>query len=167
MAADKIIHGRINLNMIEKDWLFKGEKVLKNGKKGLYLDFVMFYTEEQDDKGQNGMIKQSVPSDIFKKEKKLAKEDRTQGAILGNLLEFSSDNSNEENRPGYTGKSKKQKEEDEEEEEEETNEEVEQEEEEEEEERKPVSKKKPATKPIGNKKKRPAEDEDDEDDLPF
>ena len=39
--ADKIIHGRINVDAINKAWLYKGEK-------GTYLDFTMFYNEEQD-----------------------------------------------------------------------------------------------------------------------
>lgn len=103
MASDKIIHGRINVDKINKAWLFKGDK-------GTYLDFTMFYNEEQDQYQTNGMIVQSVPSDVFKKEKDLDKDKRSKGEILGNCKEFSKLGSREESTPGYTGNSSKKKE---------------------------------------------------------
>jgi hypothetical protein len=103
MASDKIIHGRINVDAIKKEWLFKGEK-------GTYLDFTMFYNEEQDQYQNNGMITQSVPNAVFKKEKDLPKDERSKGPILGNAKEFSKVGNREESSPGYTGKSKAAKE---------------------------------------------------------
>jgi hypothetical protein len=112
MASDKIIHIRINVEKINKKWLYKGEK-------GTYLDVTCFYNEEQDEHGQNGMVVQSVPSDIYKKEKDLPKDDRSKGEILGNAKEFSKVNMREESTPGYTGSSKKKSNKKEEEEDEE------------------------------------------------
>ena len=63
-----MITGKINVSLIDKDKLFKG-------KKGLYLDFVMFETPDNQ-YGDDYMIKQS-----------LTKEERDAGAdtpILGN-----------------------------------------------------------------------------------
>lgn len=94
--ADKIIHGRINVDAINQAWLFKGEK-------GRYLDFTMFYNEEQDQYQNNGMIVQSVPTEVYKKEKDLPKDKRSSGAILGNAKEFAKVNNREESSPGYTG----------------------------------------------------------------
>ena len=51
------------------------------------------------------MITQSVPNEVFKKEKDLPKEQRSKGAILGNAKEFARVGNREESSPGYTGKS--------------------------------------------------------------
>lgn len=96
--ADKIIHIRINVEKIEKKWLYKGEK-------GTYLDATIFYNEEQDDKGGNGMITQTVPTDIYKKEvaDKVPKDKRTRGEILGNCKEWQK-GGDSESIPGSDGK---------------------------------------------------------------
>jgi hypothetical protein len=66
----------------------------------------LFYNEEQDQYQNNGMITQSVPNEVFKKEKDLPKEQRSKGAILGNAKEFAKVGNREESSPGYTGKPK-------------------------------------------------------------
>lgn len=74
MATDKksqMIKVKINLTKINKDWLFQGEK-------GTYLDATLWFTEEQDDNGNNGMITQDVPKAIWEKDKQV------RGTILGN-----------------------------------------------------------------------------------
>lgn len=102
--ADKIIHGRIDVTKINKDWLYKGEK-------GTYLDFTMFYNEEQDEYGQNGMVVQSVPSALYKKEKEagVTKDKMSKGNILGNLKEWSESNNRKESTPGYRGEEEPKK----------------------------------------------------------
>lgn len=99
--ADKIIHIRIDVQKINKAWLFKGEK-------GTYLDATVFYNEEQDQYESNGMIVQSVPNDIYKKEKAagVAKKDMTKGEILGNCKEWAAGGGNREAVPGSEQKSK-------------------------------------------------------------
>jgi hypothetical protein len=65
----KTIALKIDVSKIDKSRLFKGQK-------GTYLDAVLFYDENSDQYGNNGMIVQSV-----------SKEERAQGikgAILGN-----------------------------------------------------------------------------------
>ncbi len=73
--ADKIIKLKINTKDIKKEWLFVGEK-------GVYLNVTLLYNEKQNDKGQNGMIVQDVPSEIYKADKSV------KGPILGNAKEF-------------------------------------------------------------------------------
>jgi hypothetical protein len=103
MAADKIIHGRININNLKKEWFFQGEK-------GLYIDFTIFYNEQQDEMKQNGMIVQAVPRKIYEAEKKqgLDKKQMTQGPILGNCVNFATANRSAESMPGYTGQQPQQ-----------------------------------------------------------
>lgn len=69
--ADKVIHLRIDVKKINKAWLYEGEK-------GTYLDCVCLFNEVQDGYGSNGMIIQSVPTAVYKKDKE------TKGEILGN-----------------------------------------------------------------------------------
>lgn len=69
----KTISLKIDVTKIDKNKLFKG-------KKGTYLDAVLFYNSEKDQYDNNGMIVQSV-----------SKEERdagNRGAILGNAKEF-------------------------------------------------------------------------------
>lgn len=77
MAADKIIHLRVDVTKLNKEWFYKGEK-------GTYADMVLFFNNEQDQYESNGMITQSVPARIYEKEKDKPVKERTQGAILGN-----------------------------------------------------------------------------------
>lgn len=100
MASDKIIHLRINVKKINKDWLYEGEK-------GTYLDCTVFYNEEQDEYESNGMITQSVPAKIYEKEKDVEKSKRTRGEILGNCKEFKKGGGNSESVPGSEKKTKK------------------------------------------------------------
>lgn len=73
--ADKIIHISIDVTKIKKEWLLKGAK-------GTYANLTLLYNEEQDQYGNNGMIVQSAPKEIYEK-------DKTQkGPILGNCKEF-------------------------------------------------------------------------------
>lgn len=90
--ADKIIHLRIDVSKINKQWLFKGEK-------GTYLDATLFYNEEQDQFESNGMIVQSVPRVVYEKEKDKPKNEKTKGEILGNAKVFGSAG-NRESVPG-------------------------------------------------------------------
>ena len=73
--ADKIFNLNIDVSKIIKAWLF-------NGKKGVYCNVTFLYNEEKDDYGQNGMIVQSVPKEIYEKDKTV------KGPILGNGSEF-------------------------------------------------------------------------------
>lgn len=83
IMADKIIKLKINVSrdVLNKDWLFVGEK-------GTYLNCTLLYNEEQDSYGNNGMIVQDVPKAVYEKEKKLPADKRTKGNILGNAKEF-------------------------------------------------------------------------------
>ena len=65
-----IIALKIDVNKIDKARLYKGEK-------GTYLDAVVFFNEEADQYGNNGMITQSVSKE--------EREAGTRGAILGNV----------------------------------------------------------------------------------
>jgi hypothetical protein len=69
----KTITLKIDVSKIDKSKLFKG-------KKGTYLDAVLFFKEEQDKYGNNGMIVQSVSKE--------EREQGTKGAILGNAKVF-------------------------------------------------------------------------------
>lgn len=71
----KIINVKINVDEIEKAWLFQGEK-------GRYLNCTILFSDEKDTFGNNGMIVQQVPKEIYKKNNK------TQGPILGNCSVF-------------------------------------------------------------------------------
>lgn len=86
--ADKIIHLRIDVKKLIKDYFFNGEK-------GTYADMVLFYNEEQDQYGANGMIVQSIPKAIVDKEKSLPKEQKTKGPILGNAKVWANTGSRE------------------------------------------------------------------------
>lgn len=88
--ADKFIHIRINVKKINKEWLYTGEK-------GNYLDAVVHFNEVQDSYGSNGMITQSVPKDVYLKDKTI------KGVILGNskVWEKNSDDRSE-SIPGGT-----------------------------------------------------------------
>jgi len=72
----KTITLKIDVDKIDKDRLFKG-------KKGTYLDAVLFLNEEDDEYGNNGMIVQSVSKE--------EREAGTKGAILGNAKMFGVD----------------------------------------------------------------------------
>ena len=95
--ADKILNLRIDVTKINKAWLFKSEKT-----GSVYMDATVFYNEEQDTYGQNGMIVQSVPKSIFDAEKNKPKSEKTQGEILGNCKDFATQKGvrNEEAQPG-------------------------------------------------------------------
>lgn len=73
--ADKVIKVKINVREINKDWIFAGQK-------GDYLNFTVLFNEEQDDYGNNGMVVQDVPTEVYKQDKKL------KGPILGNCKVF-------------------------------------------------------------------------------
>lgn len=83
--ADKVIKCKINVKEINKSWLFEGEK-------GTYLNFTLLYNEVQDQNGNNGMIVQDVPTEIYKREieDKVPKQNQTKGNILGNGKVFGS-----------------------------------------------------------------------------
>lgn len=85
--ADKIIKCSINVQNINKEWLFQGEK-------GVYLNLTVLYNEEQNQHGQNGMIVQDVPTDVYKKDKTV------KGPILGNCKEFAKGSAKPEAEPG-------------------------------------------------------------------
>ena len=69
----KTISLSINVEKIEKERLYKG-------KKGTYLDAVLFYNSEKDQYDQNGFIVQSVSKE--------EREAGTKGNILGNAKEL-------------------------------------------------------------------------------
>lgn len=69
--ADKVIKLRINVLAVIKEWMFKGEK-------GTYLDCTLLYNESQDSHGNNGVIVQDVPKDVYKA------DTSKKGPILGN-----------------------------------------------------------------------------------
>jgi hypothetical protein len=75
-SFDKILNLRINVNKINKDWLFKGEK-------GTYLDVTAFYTEEHDEYEMNGFVTQSVPKKVWEVDR------NARGEILGSIKDFS------------------------------------------------------------------------------
>jgi len=65
----KTIALKIDVSKIDKSRLFQG-------KKGTYLDAVLFLKDDDDEYGNNGMIVQSVTQE--------EREAGTRGAILGN-----------------------------------------------------------------------------------
>ena len=69
--ADKVIKLKINVKDLKKEWFFKGEK-------GIYANVTVLFNEEQDGFGNNGMIVQDVPKDIY------AADRAFKGPILGN-----------------------------------------------------------------------------------
>lgn len=73
--ADKILNVSLDVSKVDKSWLFKG-------KKGTYANLTIFYNEEKDEYGQNGMVVQQVPKELYEKDKSL------KGPILGNVSEF-------------------------------------------------------------------------------
>jgi hypothetical protein len=87
--ADRIIKCKINVREVIKEWIFAGEK-------GDYLNFTVLQNDEQDGYGNNGMIVQDVPTEIYKKDKS------TKGPILGNCKIFASQGAgnSEEVKPG-------------------------------------------------------------------
>lgn len=91
--ADKIINLRIDVTKLNKAHFFKGEK-------GTYADCVLFYNEEQDQFGANGMIVQSVSKEVYEKEKNLPKDQKTKGAILGNAKVWGNSSNVREGVPG-------------------------------------------------------------------
>lgn len=84
--ADKVIKCKINVMDVHKDWLFQGAK-------GTYLNFTVLYNEEKDQYGNNGMLVQDVPTEIYKQDKS------TKGVILGNCIVFENKR-DEEAAPG-------------------------------------------------------------------
>lgn len=89
--ADKIINVRVDVTKLKKEWFFKGEK-------GTYADIAIFYNEEQDQYGNNGMVVQSVP----KAERE--KDNTLRGPILGNCRVYVKSDSSAfaEGMPGGT-----------------------------------------------------------------
>ena len=65
-----VITGKIDVTKIEKARLFEG-------KKGTYLDIVIFLNQEKDQYENNGMIAQSVSQE--------ERESGIKGPILGNV----------------------------------------------------------------------------------
>lgn len=96
IMADKIIKIKVNVQNVKKDWLFQGEK-------GTYLNMTLFFNEEKDAYENNGMLTQDVPKDIYEKEKKLSKDKKTNGPILGNARVFERVASDLESAPGKEG----------------------------------------------------------------
>lgn len=88
--ADKILKVKIDIKKIKKEWLWVGEK-------GVYLNFTILYNEEDDKYGNNGMVVQDVPTEIYKKHGKAVR-----GEVLGNCRDFSksSNGHDEESKPG-------------------------------------------------------------------
>jgi hypothetical protein len=85
-SSDKkrYIKQRIKLNILNKDWLFIGEK------NDVYADITLALLPDGtvDQYGNLGMITQDVPKSIQEAEKGFEKKDRTLGPILGNGFEF-------------------------------------------------------------------------------
>lgn len=80
--ADKILKCKINVKDIKKEWLYEGEK-------GTYLNFTVLYNAlASGNFDTNGIIIQDVPTEIYKAEKSLPNDKKSQGAILGNVKEF-------------------------------------------------------------------------------
>lgn len=77
IMPDKIIRCKINVQDIKKEWLFPGQK-------GTYLNLTILFNETQNQHGQNGMIVQDVPTDVYKADKTV------KGPILGNCAVWGS-----------------------------------------------------------------------------
>lgn len=91
---DKTIKLRIDVTKLDKSFFFIGEK-------GVYADCTLLYVEQQDQYGNNGMIVQDIPKDIYEKEKGLPEGQRRRGNILGNAKVWANQNVNLESSPGY------------------------------------------------------------------
>lgn len=80
----RYIKQRIKLNVLNKDWLFIGEK------NDVYADITLALLPDGtvDQYGNLGMITQDVPKSVSDAEKGFEKKDRTLGPILGNGFEF-------------------------------------------------------------------------------
>ena len=85
----RFIKMRLNLTLIKKEWLFRGEK-------GLYADVTLHMLPDGivDAYGNLGMITQDVPSEIYKTDK------NAKGAIIGNGQEVVWQSANSEGAPG-------------------------------------------------------------------
>lgn len=88
--SDLQINLKINVDEIVSAWIFKGEK-------GRYLNMTLFYNKDKDTYGNNGMIVQQVPSEIYKAE--LKKGTKMKSPILGNASVFER-KVDEETKPG-------------------------------------------------------------------
>ena len=75
----RMISARINVDKIEKERLFKGEK-------GKYLDITIFINDEKDQYENNGFMVQQVTKE--------EREKGVKGPILGNVryIEFAGNN---------------------------------------------------------------------------
>lgn len=91
----RFIKMKIDVTKFNKDWFFEGEK-------GVYADITlaMLPDGDLDDYGNLGMVTQDVPKSVYEAEKKLQKEKKTRGPILGNGAEMDWNAQNEEARPG-------------------------------------------------------------------
>lgn len=97
--ARRILKCKIDVTKVNRDWFFVGEK-------GTYLNFTLLYDPEKDERGNNGMIVQDVPTPIYNEHKHLPKKDQPRGEILGNAKEFGA-TIDEESKPGVeSGKMK-------------------------------------------------------------
>lgn len=86
--ADKILKMSLDVTKLNKAWFFTGEK-------GVYAGVTLLYREQPDQYGNNGMVVQDVPKEIYEKEKGKPKEEQTKGNILGNAREFSKSSTHE------------------------------------------------------------------------
>lgn len=68
----------IDVTKINKDWLLVAEKAAADGHTPVYLNFSIGYRKEKDQYGNNGMITQKVPKDVYMADKTI------KGPILGN-----------------------------------------------------------------------------------
>lgn len=97
MASDKMIRFRINIEKLNKEFFYVGEK-------GTYLDGIIFFNEEKNENGDNGFCKQSLPKDLYEKEKNLPNDQKTNMPILGNVSEIpkGGGSKNAEESPNYS-----------------------------------------------------------------
>lgn len=89
VMADFKIKIKINVMAILKQWLYQGEK-------GVYLNATIWYQTEEDKHGNNGMITQDVPKEVWEKDKQV------KGAILGNCKVWKDKIATPELTPGST-----------------------------------------------------------------
>lgn len=81
----------IDLNSLNKDWFWVGEKINeKTGKVRVIAKIRLLLKPdgEIDKYGNLGMVVQQVPSELYKKEKNLPDEQKSKGNILGNGSEI-------------------------------------------------------------------------------
>lgn len=80
----------IDVNMLNKEWFYTSDRINKKGKNAVYakLRLLMRPDGEVDKYGNLGMIVEVVPTEIYKAEKNLPDDQKTQGAILGNGTEI-------------------------------------------------------------------------------